>query len=194
MAGFLFIGVLFVLLMMLTAPIWVGPFVTALNSITGGGAGPGGGGTGGSPTPTATISAPGTGGVIPVISARDYVGGSAPLTVSGSFGINSTIGLDPQSSFSDGVETTLSYGFNDESGGVLLAFSHAEGSEGLGLNVNFGSWMATYMGEGCAWDVNVTEQTLAGHVSCSDLPAMNAADGTTGTVDVELDFTADSPP
>ena len=169
------------------------------NSFWGGNPGGGGGGPTPSPTPTARATpsptpsptpAPGT--TIPTISARSYTGGSTPVTVTGSFGFSSTIALHPPASYSDGTETTLSYGWFLGSDGLLLAFSQREGADGLGLNVQSGPWIATYLGEGCTWEVEVTDVTLSGHVSCTDIPAVNEADGTTGVVDIELDFSADS--
>ena len=38
-----------------------------------------------------------------------------------------------------------------------------------------------------------TNTTVSGHVSCDDIQAFNDADGSTGSVDVKLDFTANSP-
>ena len=63
---------------------------------------------------------------------------------------------------------------------------------GLGLNLNYVPWMTTYLGEGCSWEVQVTDVTVSGHISCTDIPAVNELDGTTGAVDIELDFSADS--
>lgn len=177
------------------------------HSFWGGNPGGGGGGPTPSPTPTAHVTptatpiatpiatpspTPGPGTSIPTISARTYSAGSTPVTVSGSFSFSSTIALQPHNSFSDGVETTLHYGFQLESGGVLLGFSQRPGADGFSLNVNYGTWMATYVGEGCTWEVEVTDVTLSGHVSCTDIPAVSEPDGATGTVDIELDFTADS--
>ena len=169
------------------------------------GGNPGGAGGGPTPSPTPTARAtpsptprltpsptPGPGTTIPTISARSYTGGSTPVTVTGSFGFSSTIALHPPASYSDGTETTLSYGWFLGSDGLLLAFSQREGADGLGLNVQSGPWIATYLGEGCTWEVEVTDVTLSGHVSCTDIPAVNEADGTTGVVDIELDFSADS--
>lgn len=170
------------------------------NSFFGGN--PGGPGGGPTPTPTATARAtpiatasptPAPGVTVPSISARTYSGGSAPVAVTGSFTFGSTLALLPQDAFSDGTETTLNYGFQLDPGGMLLVFSERTGADGLGLNVNYGPWMATYLGEGCTWEVEVTDVTLSGHISCTDIPAVNEADGTTGTVDIELDFAANSP-
>jgi hypothetical protein len=164
-------------------------------------------GGGGGPTPTPTPTArftptakptatpsptPGPGTTIPTISARTYSAGSTPVTVTGTFSFSSTIALHILDAFSDGVETTLNYGFQLESGGVLLGFSQRPGADGFSLNVNYGTWMATYVGEGCTWEVEVTDVTLSGHVSCKDIPAVSEPDGTPGVVDIELDFTADS--
>jgi len=193
-----FLGILFVLAMMLTSPIWISALGNALNSIAGGG-GAGGGGAGDSAAPSVALTGSPThaGNEIPDISARVYIAGDAPITVTGAFSFASTIGLNTAAALSDGVETNLPYGFDPEDQtvpGFQLAFSRREGAEGLGLNIYSGDWVATYIGEDCSWEVEVTDLTLSGHISCTDLPAVNQADGTTGTVDVEFDFTADSPP
>jgi hypothetical protein len=154
------------------------------------------GSTGLSPLPgqssAATTPAPG-GNEIPVISVRTFTGGSATVDVSGSFVLHSTLALtDLAFDSSDGVETTLSYEFNRDSGGISLGFSHREGADGLGLNINLGTWMATYLGSDCTWQVEVTSSTVSGHISCHDISAVNSSDETQGSVDIELDFTADS--
>jgi hypothetical protein len=156
------------------------------------GKGPGGGNAPGPGTGTYR-GGPGTANEVPVISARDYSGGSAPVTVTGSFSFDSTVALDTPATFSDGTQTSLSYAYNLESGGILLAFSDLDGAEGLGLNVAVGPWIATYMGQGCSWEIEVTAVRVSGNISCTDIPATNQDDGTTGTIDVELDFSADSP-
>jgi hypothetical protein len=152
--------------------------------------------TGLSPLPgqSGTASAPAaSGNEIPVISERVFSGGSATVDVSGSFELHSTLALtDLALDSSDGVETSLSYEFNRDSGGVSLGFSHREGADGLGLNVNLGPWMATYLGADCSWQVEVTSSTVSGHISCHDISAVNSDDETQGSVDIELDFTADS--
>lgn len=167
-----------------------------------GGANPGGPGGGSTPSPTPTAHAtpiatpsptplPGT--IIPTISARSYTAGSAPLNVTGSFNFSSTLALLPQDAFSDGVETTLNYGFHLDPGGMLLVFSERTGADGLGLNVSYGPFIATYTGEGCSWEVEVTDANLSGHISCTGIPVTHEPDGTdAGVVDIELDFSADS--
>lgn len=152
--------------------------------------------TGLSPLPgqSDSASAPaGSGDEIPVISERAFTSGSATVDVSGSFSLHSTLAMtDLALDYSDGVETAISYEFNRPSGGVNLGFSHREGADGLGLNVNLASWMATYLGQDCSWQVEVTSSAVSGHISCHDISAVNSDDGTNGSVDIELDFRADS--
>jgi hypothetical protein len=75
---------------------------------------------------------------------------------------------------------------------VDVGFSTLDGSEGLGLNVYSGDWRAVYQGQGCSWEVQVAPTSVSGHISCTDIPAYNDADGSTGSIDIELDFSADS--
>lgn len=177
-------------------------FVMAGNFKFFGGSNPAGPGGGPTPTPAPTARAtpiatpsptPGPGTTIPKISARTYIAGSAPLSVTGAFNFSSTLALLLQDASSDGVETTLNYGFHVDPGGMLLVFSQRPGADGLGLNVSYGPFVATYVGEGCTWEVEVTDATLSGHISCTGIPVTHEPDGTAaGVVDIELDFSADS--
>lgn len=148
---------------------------------------------GNNPPPVAPGGQGGQGGqggasVVPPISARSYSGGSTPVTVTGAFGINTSVALEAPASLSDGQKTWLNYGIDQSTGMVGIELTE----DGIGLNIGYGSWYATYMGEGCTWDVDVADTVVSGHISCSDIGAVNEEDGSTGTVSIELDFTANS--
>ena len=137
---------------------------------------------------------PVSGGAMPVISARDYISGSAPLTMTGAFSFDPASRHEVLDGHSDGERTDFWYGIDayDPDGFIEIVFSSV-GDEGFGLTILRHPWVATYLGEGCTWQVEVTDATVSGHISCTDLPAENEADGSSGTVDIELDFTANSP-
>ncbi len=130
-------------------------------------------------------------GDLPRISMRDFTGGDAPITTTGTFTLSETMPMHPPATFADGTETTLIYG-DLLADYVSVGFSNLDGSEGLGLNVQAGPWMATYQGQGCSWEVDVSATSVSGHISCTDIPAYNDVDGTTGAIDLEMDFSADS--
>jgi hypothetical protein len=191
------LGVIVVLLIMLQGPALVNAFRTAFGLFA---PNPpantsGGGGGGQSPVPSSGLAVVYRGsdstGDLPLISMRDFTGGDAPITTSGTFTLSETMPMHPPATFADGTETTLIYG-DLLADYVSLGFSNLDGSEGLGLNVQSGAWLATYLGQGCSWEVEVSPVSVSGHISCADIPAVNQDDGTTGSIDIELDFSADS--
>ena len=128
-------------------------------------------------------------GTVPQISERNYVGGNSPIMTTGAFALGSSLSLD--FGRSDGERTTLRYGMSEETGQVIVALSSVP-DEGYGLNVFQGTWVATSMGNDCMWNVQVTNNLVSGHVSCTGVPAENMQNGATGQVDIELDFSANS--
>jgi hypothetical protein len=155
--------------------------------------GPNGGQGNGNPGPgTVTYRGSDSTGDLPLISMRDFTGGDAPITTSGTFTLSETMPMHPPATFADGTETTLIYGDMLANEYVDVGFSTLDGSEGLGLNVYSGDWRAVYQGQGCSWVVDVAPTSVSGHISCTDIPAYNDADGSTGSIDIELDFSADS--
>jgi hypothetical protein len=157
------------------------------------GGGGDGGGDGDQPAGTVTYRGTDGSGDLPIISIREFTGGEAPITTSGTFDMGQTMPMDPPAAHTDGVDTTIVYG-DLLSDYVELAFSRVDGSEGIGVNVQSGDWLAVYLGQGCSWEVDVSANLVSGHISCTDIPATNQADGSTGAIDVEVDFTADSVP
>jgi hypothetical protein len=128
-------------------------------------------------------------GPMPQISARSYNGGSSPVNVNGTFNLGDNLNFDFGNS--DGFDTTLRFGASQETGQVLIGIS-SDPAQGYGLNVFNGPWVATSMGN-CMWDVRVTPTLVSGHVSCMDVPAVDQETGAMGEVDIELDFSANSP-
>jgi hypothetical protein len=157
------------------------------------GGGGGGGGEGGGGGNAITYRGSDSSGDLPLISIRDFTAGDAPITTSGSFTLGETMPMHPPAAFADGTETTLVYGDMLATQYVDLAFSNHQGSEGLGLNVYSGDWQAVYQGQGCSWEVEVSDTLISGHIACTDIPAYNNADGSTGSIDLEMDFSATSP-
>lgn len=155
----------------------------------GGGNNPPGGGN--APPGAVTYRGSDASGDLPLISIRDFTGGNAPITTTGTFTLSQTMPMHPPATFADGTQTDLIYG-DLLADYISLGFSNVDGSEGLGLNVQSGAWLATYQGQGCSWEVDVSPVSVSGHISCADVPAYNDADGSTGSVDIELDFSADS--
>jgi hypothetical protein len=160
------------------------------------GQGPGAGGNpGGGGASAVTYRGSDSTGQVPGLPAAEFTAGDAPTDVSGAFSISDGLALDAPASNADGTEFTLIYGEYASSGdSIAVGFSRQDGSEGLGLSIFSGDWLATYLGEGCSWEVNVSSSSIDGHISCSNLPASNQADGSSGTISTEFDFNADFTP
>lgn len=126
---------------------------------------------------------------IPVISPRSYVGGSAKVTVSGSFQINADIPINKQASMSDGEMTWLQYGVSGAAEpNMLLTVSSYE----VGFGVARGKAIATAGAENCTGDMVVGPQQVHGKYSCKDVTSYDPSTGQMGTVDIEIQFVATS--
>lgn len=126
---------------------------------------------------------------IPVISPRSYVGGSAQVTVSGAFKFDADIAINNQASISDGEMTWLQYG---ASGGaepnMLLTVSTYE----VGFGVALGKAIATAGAEDCTGDMVVGANKISGKYSCKGVTSYDPGTGKMGTVDIEIQFVAQS--
>ena len=126
---------------------------------------------------------------VPTISARGYVGGSAKVTVSGSFRINADIPINKQASMSDGEMTWLQYGVSGAAEpNMLLTVSSYE----VGFGVAHGKATATAGAEDCTGDMVVGAQQVQGKYSCKGVTSYDPSTGQMGTVDIEIQFVATS--
>jgi hypothetical protein len=152
-------------------------------------AGGGGGEPSGLADPGQGEGGGGGGGDIPPISARSFTGGSVQVSVSGMFTIDSAIAINTAASFGDGNFTWLQYGDSGSDEPNALVTS---GESEVGVIVGLGSYTATGTSAECSWQFDVTDTSVSGTFSCAGVTGYNPADGSLGTVDIEVDFTADS--
>ena len=124
---------------------------------------------------------------VPTIGARGYVGGSAKVTVTGSFKISADIPINKQASMSDGEMTWLQFGASGaDEPNMLLTVS----SDEVGFGVARGKATATAGAEDCTGDMVVGEQQINGKYSCKGVTSYDPGTGQMGTVDIEIQFTA----
>ncbi len=123
----------------------------------------------------------------PKIGARGYVGGSAKVTVTGSFQVNADIPINKQASMSDGEMTWLQFGASGAAEpNMLLTVSSYE----VGFGVARGKATATAGAEDCTGDMVVGERQINGKYSCKGVTSYDPSTGQMGTVDIEIQFTA----
>ena len=124
---------------------------------------------------------------VPTIGARGYVGGSAKVTVTGSFQINADIPINKQASMSDGEMTWLQFGVSGAAEpNMLLTVSSYE----VGFGIARGKATATAGTEDCTGDMVVGERQVNGKYSCKAVTSYDPGTGQMGTVDIEIQFTA----
>ena len=126
---------------------------------------------------------------VPVISGRYYVGGSAKVTVTGSFQINADIPINQKASFGDGEMTWLQYGDSgSEAPNALVTVSRDE----VGINVGLGKQTATAPGDICTGEMDVTANSITGHYKCPEVTSYDPRNGRMGKVSIEIQITAAS--
>ena len=126
---------------------------------------------------------------MPVISTRSYVGGSAKVTVTGSFQIDENIPINTQASYSDGEMTWLQYGASgSEASNALVTVSTFE----VGINASRGKPTAVIGAENCTGGMEVSSRSVTGHYKCPNVTSYDPGSGKMGTVNIEIDFTATS--
>ena len=126
---------------------------------------------------------------VPVISARTYTGGSAAVTVNGSFQLKADIPINQPASLSDGEMTWLQYGASgSETGDVLVTVSLYE----VGVTVGVGKKTATAGAVDCSGKIDVTAQLVTGHYTCRGVTSHDPREMGLGKVDFEVRFTASS--
>lgn len=134
-----------------------------------------------------------TGGY-PTISSRQFVAGSAKVTVSGSVQIDQEVAINTQASFGDGEMTWLQFGAaGSEAPNALITYGNGE----VGVTVGRAKFLATggiITGEEspCSGTVEVTGTLVSGHYTCVGLVSHDAATSKMGKVDIEIRFTAKS--
>jgi hypothetical protein len=130
----------------------------------------------------------------PAISARQYTGGSAKVTVSGSAKIDREIPLNTQASYSDGEMTWLQFGISgSEEPNALITYGE---TKEIGISVGKGKFIVTggiAPGEEsqCTGQAKVTGTSIAGEYRCVGVDSHDPATGM-GKVDIEVRFTTKS--
>ena len=134
------------------------------------------------------------GGVVPAISGRTFTGGSARVTVTGSFQMDQDIPINDKASFGDGGMTWIQFGASESGAGdALITYQPGE----IGIIIGKGKFTATAgVMEGetpqCSGKSDVTPALVSGHYTCPGITSYNPATGKMGKVDIEIRFTAKS--
>ena len=130
----------------------------------------------------------------PTISSRQFVSGSAKVSVKGAFEINQEVAINTQASMGDPEQTWLQYGASgSDSPNALITFQPTE----VGISVGKGKFTATagiVTGETpqCSGKVDVTATLVAGFYTCTGVTSYNPTTSKMGKVDIEIRFTAKS--
>jgi hypothetical protein len=127
---------------------------------------------------------------VPVVSGRSYVGGSAKVTVTGSFQFDADIAINTKASFGDGEMTWLQFGVSgSEPPEALITVS----TEEVGISIGRGKQVATVGADACTGKMEVTATLVTGHYTCLGVPSHDPAAGLKlGKVNIEIRFTAKS--
>lgn len=131
---------------------------------------------------------------LPVISARNYTGGSARIMVTGSTQIDAEVPINTQASISDGEATWIQYGASGAATPNALITLH-DGELGFGVGKGKVTVTAGIMEGGdiqCSGKTNVTPALVSGKYTCPDIVSYDAATGAMGKVTIEISFTARS--
>jgi hypothetical protein len=131
----------------------------------------------------------------PVISTRQFTGGSAKVTVTGSFSISEDVPINTQASFGDGTATWLQFG-NSGSDTPNALITYGESKE-IGITIGRGKLIATggiMPGEAsaCSGKAEVTAKLVSGRYTCKGVSSYDPATSKMGKVDIEITFTAKS--
>ncbi|HET7241252.1 MAG TPA: hypothetical protein VFI77_08830 [Gemmatimonadales bacterium] len=130
-------------------------------------------------------------GAPPPISQRQFTGGSAKVTVTGSFTIDQEIAINTQASFGDGGSTWLQFGVSGAAEpNILITYGET------GVIVGKEKWSATggiTPGEksDCAGTVKVTPTLVSGEYTCRDITSYQPGKGM-AKVDIKVAFSARS--
>ncbi|HEX3233397.1 MAG TPA: hypothetical protein VHR41_04335 [Gemmatimonadales bacterium] len=130
----------------------------------------------------------------PTISERQFTGGGATVTVTGSSKISQEIPLNTKASYGDGESTWLQFGVSGSAEGDVLV-TYGESKE-IGITVGRGKFLATggiMPGEKsqCSGKAQVTAALVSGDYTCTGVTSKQA-EGGMGKVDIKVTFTAKS--
>jgi len=129
----------------------------------------------------------------PVVSGRYYTGGSAKLTVTGAFQIDSDVPINVKASFGDGTMTWIQFGVSGAAEpNVLLTY----GDQGVGIIVGLGKNTATAEPTNedttCTGETKVTPTSVTGQYNCPGVVSYNPGTGKMGKINITVEFTATS--
>jgi hypothetical protein len=131
---------------------------------------------------------------LPIISTRQFVAGSAKVTVTGSFSIEQDVPINTQASFGDGEKTWLQFGVSGSAEpNALITYGDNE----VGITVARGKLLATggiIIGEKseCTGKVEVTAKLISARYTCRDVTSYDPATSKLGKVNFDVTFTAKS--
>jgi hypothetical protein len=130
---------------------------------------------------------------VPKLSARTFVSGSAKVTVTGSFQIDTDVAINAPASFGDGEMTWIQFGVSGAAEpNALITY----GDQGIGIIVGLGKNTATAEPSGedaaCTGEVTVTATSVAGQYACTGVASYNPGTGKMGKVNITVRFTAKS--
>jgi hypothetical protein len=130
----------------------------------------------------------------PAISERQFTGGSAKVTVTGSATIDQEIAINTQATYGDGGMTWLQFGASGSEEPKAL-ITYGEDGE-IGITVGKGKFVATggiMPGEDsqCSGKVQVTGTPVSGEYSCAGVTSHDPATGM-GKVGIKVRFAAKS--
>ena len=130
----------------------------------------------------------------PTISGRQFTGGSAKVTVTGSTQITQEIPINTTASFGDGESTWLQFGASGAAEpNALITYGQ---TKEIGIIIGKGKFAVTggiMPGEKseCSGKASVTATLISGDYVCTGLVSKEASGGM-GNVDVKVSFTAKS--
>jgi hypothetical protein len=131
----------------------------------------------------------------PPISAREFVGGSVKVKVTGTFAVDQEIQINTKASISDGDMTWLQYGASGSADGdALITFTQ---TKEVGIMVGTGKQTATAgvtPGEQslCTGKTEVAAKLISGHYTCKGVTSYEPKTFKMGKVDIDVTFTAKS--
>jgi hypothetical protein len=130
---------------------------------------------------------------VPKISGRSFAGGSAKVTVTGSFQIDADVAINATASFGDGEMTWIQFGVSGaEEPNALITY----GDQGIGIIIGLGKNTATAEPSAedaaCTGEVNVTAGSVAGQYTCTGVGSYNPTTKKLGKVNITIRFTGTS--
>lgn len=130
---------------------------------------------------------------VPKVSGRSFVGGSAKVTVTGSFQIDADVAINAKASYGDGEMTWIQFGVSGAAEpNALITY----GDQGIGIIVGLGKNTATAEPSAedaaCSGEVNVTASSISGQYACTGVVSYNPTTGKMGKINITVRFTAKS--